>query len=161
MVIVPKNNVSSNRGKQQPFQGFKFTSPLLVIILLLMWGPALAQVSNDVLLAQDLKKMSIEELMNLEVISVSKRPEKLTEVASAIQVITQDDIRRSAATSLPEVLRLATNLQAHIISARGFNALFSNKLLVMIDGRYTHLFLPGFSGMHNRWCWRTSNELKS
>ncbi len=90
--------------------------------------------------------------MDLEVTSVSKRPEKLTEVASAIQVITEEDIRRSSATSLPEVLRLTTNLQvaqlnsyAHIISARGFNALFSNKLLVMIDGRT--VYSPLFAGV--------------
>ncbi|HYG38368.1 MAG TPA: TonB-dependent receptor [Cytophagales bacterium] len=94
----------------------------------------------------------MEELMNIEVTSVSKRPEKLTEVASAIQIITQEDIRRSGATSLPEALRLAPNLQvaqlnsyAWIISARGFNALYSNKLLVMIDGRT--VYSPLFAGV--------------
>lgn len=94
----------------------------------------------------------MEELMNLEVTSVSRQPEKLTEVASAIQVITQEDIRRSGATSLPEALRLATNLQvaqlnsyASIISARGFNALYANKLLVMIDGRT--VYSPLFAGV--------------
>lgn len=93
--------------------------------------------------------------MNLEVTSVSKRPEKLTEVASAIQVITGDGIRRSGATDLPEALRLVSNLQvsqlnsyASIISARGFNGLFSNKLLVMDDGRTVYSpLLQVFSGM--------------
>lgn len=101
---------------------------------------------------QDLKKLSLEELMNIEIVSVSKHPEKLTEVASAIQVITADDIRRSGARSIPEALRLASNLQvgqlnssAWIISARGFNALFSNKLLVMIDGRT--VYSPLFAGV--------------
>lgn len=93
--------------------------------------------------------MSIEELMNLEVTSVSRTPEKLSEVASAIQVITRQAIIRSGATNIPEALRLATNLQvaqfnssAWIISARGFNTVFANKLLVLIDGRtvYTPLF---------------------
>ncbi len=103
----------------------------------------------------DLKKLSFEDLMNLEVTSVSKTPEKLTEVASAIQVITSEDIARSPATRLPEALRLATNLQvaqsnAHdwAITARGFNGAplstntLANKLLVMVDGRtiYTPLF---------------------
>lgn len=97
----------------------------------------------------DLKKLSIDELLNLEVTSVSRSPEKLTEAASAIQVITDEDIRRSGATNIPEILRLATNLQvaqlnsnAYIISSRGFNTIFANKLLVMIDGRtvYTPLF---------------------
>src|SRR5690606_22147391 len=112
------------------------------ILLLLLYGQASAQSPKYDMVAQDLKRMSIEELMQLEVTTVSRRPEKLSTVASAIQVITEKDIRRSAASTLPEVLRLATNLQvaqlnsyAHIISARGFNASFSNKLLVMIDGR--------------------------
>ena len=80
--------------------------------------------------------------MDLEVTSVSKRPEKLSEAASAIQVVTSDDIRRSGATSLPEALRLASNLEvAQIdsrqwaISARGFNNSSANKLLVLMDGR--------------------------
>ena len=100
-----------------------------------------------------LKELSLEELMDIEVTSVSKRPERLSETASAIQVITQEDIRRSGATRLPEALRLASNLEvAQIdsrrwaISARGFNSPFSNKLLVLIDGRtvYTPLFAGVF-----------------
>lgn len=97
--------------------------------------------------------MSFEELMNIEVTSVSKRPEKLSEVASAIQVITQEDIHRSGATTLPEALALAPNLQvakynsyAWVISARGFNNVFSNKLLVMIDGRT--VYSPLFAGVY-------------
>jgi iron complex outermembrane receptor protein len=98
---------------------------------------------------RELKKLSIEELMDLEVTLVSRSPQRLAEVASAIQVITRDDIRQSGATNIPEALRLVTNLQvaqlhanAWIISSRGFNTIFANKLLVMIDGRtvYTPLF---------------------
>jgi iron complex outermembrane receptor protein len=99
-----------------------------------------------------LKRMSLEELMDLEVTSVSKRPEKLLETASAIQVVTGDDIRRSGATSLPEALRLAGNLNvaqkgAHAwgISARGFNTDLANKLLVLIDGRT--VYTPLYSGV--------------
>ena len=99
-----------------------------------------------------LKALSVEELMDIEVTSVSKRPEKLSEVASAIEVVTQDDIRRSGATRLPEALRLAGNLEvAQInaaqwaISARGFNAPLSNKMLVLIDGRT--VYSPLFSGV--------------
>lgn len=94
----------------------------------------------------------MEELMNVEVISVSKQLEKLTEAASAIQVITQEDIRRSGASSIPEALRLATNLHvaqknAHdwAISARGFNTDLANKFLVLIDGRT--VYTPLFSGV--------------
>jgi iron complex outermembrane receptor protein len=78
--------------------------------------------------AQELKTLSIEQLMNIEVTSVSRGPEKLSDVASAIQVITDKDIRRSAATQLPDALRLAPNLQVAqanaqdwSISSRGFN----------------------------------------
>jgi iron complex outermembrane receptor protein len=97
----------------------------------------------------DLKQLSLEDLMNVEVTSVSKQPEKLLRAPSAIQVITSEDIRRSGATSIPEALRLADNLEvaqenSHdwAISARGFNANLANKLLVLVDGRavYTPLY---------------------
>src|SRR5207249_1805714 len=77
-----------------------------------------------------------------------RRPERLGETASAIQVITQEDIHRSGVTSLPEALRLASNLEVAqvdsrqwAISARGFNNTLANKMLVLIDGRtvYTPL----------------------
>jgi iron complex outermembrane receptor protein len=100
-----------------------------------------------------LKRLSIEQLTNLEVTSVSRRPESLSRAASAIQVITNEDIRRAGATRLPEALRLASNLEvAQIdsrqwaISARGFNNATANKLLVLIDGRtvYTPLYAGVF-----------------
>lgn len=112
----------------------------------------------------ELKKLSVEELMNIVVISVSKTPENLSEVASAIQVVTGNDVRRSAAVRLPEALRLAPNLQvtqsgSHDwgISARGFNGApvaassLADKLLVMIDGRtvYTPLFGGVFWDVQN------------
>src|SRR5207249_3373366 len=82
-----------------------------------------------------MKTLSVEELMNIDVTSVSRRPEKLSEAASAIQVITAEDILRSGATSLPEALRLASNLQVAevnssqwAISARGFNSTAADKL---------------------------------
>ena len=101
----------------------------------------------------ELKKMSLDELLSVEVTSVSRGPEKLGEAASAVQVISQEDIRRSGATSLPEALRLAPNLQVAqvnssqwAISARGFNNVLADKLLVMIDGRtvYTPLYAGVF-----------------
>lgn len=87
--------------------------------------------------------MSLEELSMVEVTSVSRRPQALADAAATIFVISADDIRRSGATSLPEVLRLAPNLNVqrqnaveYAISARGFNGFeTSNKLLVMVDGR--------------------------
>ena len=92
---------------------------------------------------QDLARLSLEELAMVEVTSVSRRPEALADAAAAIYVISNEDIRRSGATSLPEALRLAPNLNVqrvnsvdYAISARGFNGYeTSNKLLVLLDGR--------------------------
>jgi iron complex outermembrane recepter protein len=101
---------------------------------------------------QQLKKLTLEELMDVEVTSVSRTPEKLRDASAAIQVITGAEIERSGAFTLPETLRLASNLQVAQknphdwgISARGFNAALANKLLVMIDGR--SVYTPLFSGV--------------
>src|SRR6195256_6354289 len=114
--------------------------------------PGFAQQPDSSPSAEALKKLSIEQLMNLQVTSVSKRPERLAQTASAIQVITAEDIRRSGATSLAEALHLASNLQVAqvdsrqwAISARGFNGTPANKLLVLIDGRT--VYTPLFSGV--------------
>src|SRR5947207_8365738 len=144
---VPGSNVRS----------LKFTSfskpKLMVLVLIACAGNTLAQTYAASGTPLELKKLSLEQLLDIEVTSVSRRPEKLSETASAIQVITQEDIRRSGATSLPEALRLAPNLQvaqvnSHdwAISARGFNNTLANKLLVMIDGRaiYTPLYAGVF-----------------
>ena len=97
----------------------------------------------------DLANKSLEDLMNIKVTSVSKKEQKLSRTAAAIFVITAEDIRRSGATSIPDVLRIVPGLDVGqingstwAVSARGFNQQFSNKLLVMIDGRvvYTSLF---------------------
>lgn len=116
--------------------------------------------------ASKLSELSLEELMNIKVTSISRRPEKLTEVESAVQVITGEDIQRSGATRLPEALHLASNLQmaqanSHdwAITARGFNGLpsaggiLANKLLVMIDGR--SIYNPLFGGVY----WDVQNTL--
>ncbi len=101
----------------------------------------------------DLTQLSLEELMNIEVTSVAKKPQRLAAAAAAIFVITHEDIRRSGATSLPEALRMVPGLQvARIdankwaITARGFNGRFANKLLVLIDGR--SVYTPSFSGVY-------------
>jgi iron complex outermembrane receptor protein len=96
--------------------------------------------------------MSLKDLVNMKVTSVSKREEKASEAAAALFVITAEDIRRSGATSIPEVLRMAPGVQVArststgwAVSARGFNDQFSNKLLVLIDGRC--VYSPTFSGV--------------
>ena len=90
----------------------------------------------------ELSRLSIEELANIDVASVSKTAQPLSDAAAAIYVITHDDIVRSGATNLPDILRLAPNLQVaritaatYAISARGFNGSAADKLLVLIDGR--------------------------
>jgi iron complex outermembrane receptor protein len=99
--------------------------------------------------AGDLTQVSIENLMNVEVTSVSKKEQKLSQVAAAVYVITQEDIRHSGATNIPDLLRMVPgldvaqiNANTWAISSRGFNSEFANKLLVLIDGRtvYTPLF---------------------
>jgi iron complex outermembrane receptor protein len=88
------------------------------------------------------KKMSLAELMDQDVSIVTKTPEKLSQSPSAVQVLTGEDIRRSGALTLPDALRLAPNLEVQqvnsytwVVSARGFDTVLANKLLVMIDGR--------------------------
>ncbi|UUR08921.1 TonB-dependent receptor plug domain-containing protein [Sphingomonas glaciei] len=108
---------------------------------------------------EELAKLSIEELAQVEVTSVSKRAEPLASAPAALFVITQEEIRRSSATSLPEVLRNAPNLDVqrinarqYAISARGFNGYeTANKLLAHIDGRsiYSTLAAQVFWELHN------------
>ena len=108
-----------------------------------------AQETAEQVPNEEIAQMSIEELINLEVTSPSKKPERFSDVASAIYVITQDDIRRSGATTIPQVLRMVPGLgvlqideSQWAISARGFTGVFGDKLLVLMDGRsvYTPLF---------------------
>ncbi len=123
--------------------------PVLALAVL----PLAAQTAAPLPSPNALKKMTIDELMDLQVTSVSKRPEKLSEAASAIQLVTGEEIRRAGATSLPEALRLAGNLEvAQIdarqwaITARGFNNVFADKMLVLIDGRT--VYTPLYAGVY-------------
>ncbi len=102
--------------------------------------------------ATDVTEFSLDQLMSMEITSVTKKAQPLSEAAAAIHVITQEDIRRSGMTSIPELLRLVPGLQVAQIDAskwaitsRGFNDLRSNKLLVLMDGRT--LYSPLFSGV--------------
>ena len=113
-------------------------------IALLMAIPSWSQEKQSGLAA-----LSMEDLMNIQVTSASKKEQKLSEVPSAIFVITQEDIRRSGAMNIPDLLRMVPgldvaqiNANTWAISARGFNLQFANKLLVLVDGRavYTPLF---------------------
>ena len=100
----------------------------------------------------DLIGMSLEELMGIEVFSVSRREQAQFEAAAAVDVITSEDIRRSGAVRLPELLRLVSGVHAkHIdsskwaVAVRGFTNRFANKLLVLVDGR--SVYSPLFGGV--------------
>ena len=127
------------------------------VACLLIWfvisdGRAFGQASAVNPAPDALRQLSLDDLMNIEVTSVSREPEPFWQAPASIDVITQDQIRRSGAESIPEALRLADNLDiaqenSHdwAISARGFNSALGNKLLVMIDGRT--VYSPLFSGV--------------
>ena len=108
----------------------------------------------------DVADLTLEELMVQELIvtSAAKKPQRISDVASAIYVLSQDDIYRSGATSLPDLLRLVPGVQvaritAHkwAVSIRGFNSQYASKLLVLIDGRsiYSHLNAGVVWDIHN------------
>ena len=98
-------------------------------------------------------ELRLQELLDVEVTSVSKQPQSLSKAPAAIYVISSDDIRRSGATSIPQALRDVPGLhvaqldsQKWAIGSRGFNGRYNNKLLVMMDGRT--LYSPEFSGVY-------------
>ena len=122
------------------------------ILLFLAADRVIAAQVDPIRTAADLRNLTIEQLLDVEVTSVATRPQRVAESAASIFVIHHEDIRRSGATSLPEALRLAPNLHVaqtrasgYTISARGFNNDAGNKLLVLIDGR--SVYTPLFSGV--------------
>lgn len=134
--------------------------PLALLVAGVSPAPALAQGDEaSPPPIEELSRLSIEELAQVQVTSVSKRAEPLSEAAAALYVITQDEISRSPATSLPQLLRQAPNLDVqrvnarqYAISARGFIGYeTANKLLPRIDGRsiYSTLAAQIFWELHN------------
>ena len=100
----------------------------------------------------DLAAVSLEDLMNMKVISVSKTEQTLARTASAVFVITQEDIRRSGALNIPDLLRMVPGVNvAQIngnnwaVSIRGFNKRFSTGVLVLVDGR--SVYTSSFAGV--------------
>jgi iron complex outermembrane receptor protein len=111
-----------------------------------------ASAANAQSAQKDLSQMTVEDLMNLQVTSTSKKEEPVQRAAAAIYVITQEDIRRSGATNIPDLLRMVPGLDVAqasgttwAISSRGFNGQDANKLLVMVDGRT--VYSPLVSGV--------------
>src|SRR5713101_7233326 len=133
---------------------------LMVMIVALSAARAPAQTNEAIQSPTELKKLSLEELFDMQVTSVSKKPEKLSETAAAIHVVTDEDISRSGALSLPEALRDIPGVEVarvdsheYAITARGFNGTVANKLLVLMDGRsvYTPLFSGVFWGVQDKY----------
>lgn len=126
---------------------------LTATIIITLWeaiahaAPTLESAERE---TQDLTQLSLEELMNIEVTSVSKKSQPVAQTAAAIFVITQEDIRRSGANSIPDVLRMVPGLHvARIdsnkwaITSRAPNGRFADDMLVMIDGRTVYSPLVG------------------
>ena len=120
---------------------------------LALWQGLPSARAADAGSSADLATLSLEELAQIDITSVSKKSEPLSDAAAAIYVISHDDIIRSGASSIPEILRLAPNLQvaqvgasAYAISAQGANGQLADKLLVLIDGR--SVYSPLFGGVY-------------
>jgi len=131
--------------------------PLIILFLLIASLAAFTTSGNaqqpDPGSEGRLKGLSLEQLGNIEVITASKSPVKLSQTAAAVYVITQDDIRRSGVTSLPEALRLAPGVDVAQIDSvkwavgiRGFQSRLSREVLVLIDGR--SVYSPLFHGVY-------------
>jgi iron complex outermembrane recepter protein len=131
---------------------FTYLSVMLLICALAVPADLLADTSRSEG-APDYFSLGLEDLMKIEITSVSKKTQRLSDAAAAVFVITQEDIRRSGVTSIAEALRMAPGVQvAHIdsnkwaVSIRGLNGRFANKLLVLMDGR--SLYSPLFAGVY-------------
>ena len=130
-------------------QGRRRPAPVRAVVCFLAFGAVAAAQTQD----RDLKGLSLEQLGNLEVTTVSKEPVTIARTAAAIYVITQEDIRRSGVTSIPEALRLAPGVDVEridgvkwAIGIRGFTSRLSRSVLVLIDGR--SVYSPLFHGVY-------------
>jgi iron complex outermembrane receptor protein len=160
--------VSASFLQNRPSKGLDFRRPYRSSIrriatastlTLLLWLTVTSQKARGQAAPSDqkpednLKQLSLEQLGSIEVTTVSKDPQQVLKTPAAVFVITQEDIRRSGATSIPEVLRLAPGVQVARIDAnhwsvsiRGFAGQFSKSLLVLIDGR--SVYTPLYEGVY-------------
>jgi iron complex outermembrane recepter protein len=154
-------NMKPNNSK---IVGFATNLLGTVTVLLVLWSQGKPSWGDALDKAQDtegrLTHVSLEELGKIEVTTASKEPVKVTRTSAAIYVITQEDIRRSGATSIPEVLRLAPGVEVARIDSntwslgvRGFASALSRSVLVLIDGR--SVYTPLFAGVY----WQVQDTL--
>ena len=137
---------------------FHVTVPLA--LLLAIGQTSWAQNNATTQSTEPLKELSLEQLGNVEVTTVSKEPEEVWKTPAAIYVLTGDDIRRSGATTIPDALRLVPGVEVAQIDSdhwavgiRGFGSEFSKSVLVLIDGR--SVYSPLFSGVY----WNVQNVM--
>ncbi len=158
----PTNEIDFHGPHRSSTHRFATAHTVALLLCLTVTGPvARAQaVSGDQKLGKNLKQLSLEQLGNVEVTTASKEPEEVWNTAAAIYVITQEDIRRSGATSIPELLRLVPGVEVARIDSdhwsvgiRGFGSEFSKSVLVLIDGR--SVYTPLFAGVY----WNLQNVL--
>lgn len=149
-------NQNAGTGQSEGRPALKGTPRAALISILLLTGlvnqsvagPRESPAPDDAL-----KQLSLAELGNVEVTTTSKEPSEVWKTPAAVFVITQDDIRRSGATSIPEVLRLAPGVEVAQVDSghwsvgiRGFGSVLASKLLVLIDGR--SVYAPLFAGVY-------------
>jgi iron complex outermembrane receptor protein len=145
--------VSASKTKSRgPAEALVRPGTLLLLSLFLFWISVASSPAQDTG-QTNLKQLSLEQLMNIEVTSVAKKEQRVAETAAAIFVITQEDIRRSGVTSIPEALRLAPGVEVSRIDSnkwsigvRGFGSRLSRSVLVLIDGR--SVYTPLFAGVY-------------
>src|SRR5712675_999421 len=158
----PSKEIDFPRPCRASIRGIAIASTLALLLCLTVTDqmtPAQAVPSNQNP-PENLKQLSLEQLGNVEVTTASKEPEQVWRTPAAIYVITQEDIRRSGATSIGEVLRLAPGLEVArtdsdhwAVGVRGFGGPFSKSLLVLVDGR--SVYSPLFAGVY----WQVQDTL--
>lgn len=162
VVDKPRGKYGLNRLRRSPVCRVSTLGTVFFLVLFVRpWRRAYAQTAPPSQKRSDsLNHLSLEQLGNVEVTTASKEPEQVWRTPAAIYVITQEDIRRSGATSIPELLRLVPGVEvARIdsdhwaIGVRGFGGEFSKSLLVLIDGR--SVYSPLFSGVY----WQVQDTL--
>ena len=148
MVLDDRTGLANNQKINTLDNTMKCTKHLIFFLSAALVAPATYAEMN----ASGAIDLSLEELMNVVVTSISKKSQTIAETAAAVYVINAEDIRRSGATSIPEALRLAPGVQVAAIgnnkwavSIRGQSDRFANKLLVLVDGR--SVYHPMFSGV--------------
>jgi iron complex outermembrane receptor protein len=135
---------SIQRTLQRPCLRSTSSRTILGTLILSAWSASA--------IAQDVAGLSLEDLLNTDVSTVSRKTQRLSETAAAVFVITGEEIQRSGVTSIPEALRMVPGVQVArmgnarwAVTARGFNGRMANKLLVLMDGR--SIYSPLFTGV--------------